>query len=233
MLVSGETIDYGPCAFMNSYDPETVFSSIDHHGRYAYGNQPPIAAWNLTRFAETLLPLIDPDHNKATDLAKEALSQFASEYHAKWLDGMRKKLGLCTSEEEDEGLIIGLLNWMHANRFDYTNTFLTLMREQHSDTPPYRQEEFVRWHKQWMDRLKREPDPDLCEREMKKTNPAVIPRNHRVEEALDAAVSAGDYSVMDELLDALSKPYDHSRDLAYYAQPPEPSNCRYQTFCGT
>lgn len=234
MAISGETIDYGPCAFMDVYDPATVFSSIDIHGRYAYGNQPNIGAWNLARFAETLLPLLHTNQEEALKLAQSAISDFTTLYKRNWLSGMRAKLGIFNEESGDESLIEGLLSMMQKYGADYTNTFRALTFDSIEDTVLFGKVEFDEWYKLWQERLTRQEESKASSKElMKSSNPAVIPRNHRVEEALKAAVEQGDYSVMERLLDALSKPYAHSKEQDYYSTLPEPSSCPYQTYCGT
>lgn len=234
MTISGETIDYGPCAFMDTYDPKTVFSSIDTHGRYAYGNQPAIAAWNLARFAETLLPLLHEDEDQALKLAEEAVSSFSKLYHDEWLSGMRAKLGLFNEEKEDEKLVEELLSMMKEYGADYTNTFRSLTREHMEDTPMFDAAEFMSWHERWRERLKRQPKPANSSRLlMQSSNPSVIPRNHRVEEALEAAVKEGDYSVMERLVKILQAPFDYSNEQQDYCNPAPPSATPYRTFCGT
>ncbi|EPY2294456.1 protein adenylyltransferase SelO [Clostridium sporogenes] len=234
MAISGETIDYGPCAFMDAYDPETVFSSIDLYVRYAYGNQPSIAAWNLAKFAETLLPLLHINENEAIKIAENAISDFTKLYKRNWLSGMRAKLGIFNEELEDEQLIEGLLNMMQKYGADYTNTFYALTFDNIEDTILFGKMEFDNWYKLWQERLTRQEESKISSKQlMKSSNPSVIPRNHRVEEALEAAVKEGDYSVMDKLLDALSKPYDHSKEQDYYSKLPESSTCPYRTYCGT
>lgn len=234
MTISGETIDYGPCAFMDTYDPATVFSSIDIQGRYAYGNQPGIGGWNLARFAETLLPLLHINQDEALKMAQDAVSNFAKLYKDKWISGMRAKLGIFNEEAEDEELIENLLNIMKEYGADYTNTFRDLTFDKIESTELSGNDEFNKWYELWQARLERqEESKDDSKELMKNNNPAVIPRNHRVEEAIDAAVKDGDYSVMDRLLDALSKPYAHSKEQEYYSILPEPSNCKYKTYCGT
>ncbi|MFM1654642.1 protein adenylyltransferase SelO [Brevibacillus sp. B_LB10_24] len=234
MAISGETIDYGPCAFMDVYDPATVFSSIDMQGRYAYGNQPYIAGWNLARFAEALLPLLHADQDQAVELAQDALSEFGKLYHRNWLSGMRAKLGLGNEEAEDEALIEHLLEMMQKYRVDYTNTFRALTFDAPEDTALFGSPEFAEWHERWQERRGRQQESkDASQQLMRKSNPAVIPRNHRVEEALESAVTDGDYSVMERLLEVLSSPYAHSPEQAEYATPPAPSNRPYRTFCGT
>lgn len=233
MAVSGETIDYGPCAFMDAYDPETVFSSIDVQGRYAYGNQPGIAEWNLARFAEALLPLLAPDHKKAVALAQEAILDFAGLFRGYWLAGMRAKLGIFNEEPEDEALAEELLRLMREHRADYTNTFLALTVGRIEDAPLFGGEGFKRWHNDWRQRLKRQKEGASSSNElMRSNNPALIPRNHRVEEALDAAARR-DYGKMERLLEALSQPFAHAPGQAEFAELPAPSACPYRTFCGT
>ena len=234
MALSGETIDYGPCAFMDAYDPATVFSSIDVHGRYAYGNQPSIAGWNLARFAETLLPLLHVNQAQAVELAQDAISDFTELYHGHWLAGMRAKLGLFNEEIQDESLIEGLLSMMLKYRADYTNTFRALTFDTLEDTDLFGSTEFTQWHEQWQARLGRQQEPKATSHHlMRNSNPALIPRNHRVEAALEAAVKQGDYSVMERLLDVLSSPYAHSSEQADYSTLPALSTCPYRTFCGT
>src|SRR5262249_50869476 len=213
MAISGETIDYGPCAFMNAYDPGTVFSSIDHAGRYAYGNQPNIARWNLARFAETLLPLLDPDQERAVAVATEVLDDFAVRFEGYWLAGMRKKLGLRTDEAGDAGLIQALLDWMRQSRADFTNTFRDL-----SDGSPagdrYRDANFQAWYARWQERLGRDGQSSSAAGAVMRTvNPVVIPRNHRVEEALSAAEDRDDLSGLHQLRGALAWPYESRAGL--------------------
>lgn len=233
MVLSGETIDYGPCAFMDAYDSATVFSSIDAHGRYAYGNQPRIAVWNLARFAETLLPLLHADQQRAVEIAQGAIEEFAGQYRGHWLAGMRAKLGLSGEEDGDGDLIEDLLDMMAGHRADYTNTFRALTFGGPEETALLAAAEFAGWHGRWQARLGRQREPrDVSHRLMRRSNPAVIPRNHRVEAALEAAAD-GDYGVMERLLGALADPYAHSAAQEDYAPPPPPSSCRYRTFCGT
>ena len=234
MAISGETIDYGPCAFMDTYDPETVFSSIDSHGRYAYGNQPSIAAWNLARFAETLLPLLHDDQEQAVKIAQDAISEFTRLYNFNWLTGMRAKLGIYNEELEDESLIEDLLSIMRKYHADYTNTFLALTFDKSDNTALFGSTELAGWHELWQARLDRQQQPkEFSLQLMLNHNPALIPRNHRVEEALEAAVKQGDYSVMERLLNVLSSPYAHTPKQLDYEEMPTQSNCSYRTFCGT
>lgn len=234
ITISGETIDYGPCAFMDVYDPATVFSSIDRRGRYAYGNQPRIAAWNLARFAETLLPLLHVNQDQAVKLAQDAITEFEELYHNNWLIGMRAKLGIFNEEPQDESLIEGLLSIMEKNHADYTNTFRALTFDKMEDNVLFSTPEFTQWHEQWKERLDRQQESkDSSYQLMRKSNPAIIPRNHRVEKALEAAVKKEDYSVMERLLNVLSNPYAHSPEQEEYSTLPVSPTCSYQTFCGT
>jgi uncharacterized protein YdiU (UPF0061 family) len=232
MAISGETIDYGPCAFMDAYDPATVFSSIDRQGRYAYGNQPPIAAWNLARFAETLLPLLHDTQEQALKLAQDAIAGFALLFEGHWLAGMRAKLGLFGEEPEDKSLVEGLLTLMQRHRADFTNTFRALTVDE--EIPLLHSVEFVQWRQQWDARRSRQAEPRTASQQlMQQSNPAVIPRNHRVEEALEAAVEHGDLSVMKRLLDVLSTPYADAPNLAEFCTLPADPAQPYRTFCGT
>lgn len=234
MTISGETIDYGPCAFMDTYNPATVFSSIDTHGRYAYGNQPDIAGWNLARLAEALLPLLHTNQGQAVKLARDAISGFTEAYQRYWLAGMRAKLGIFNEEPEDESLIESLLSMMQKYHADYTNTFLALTFDTRSETELFNVPEFTQWHEIWQARLGRQPEPKGTSKElMRNSNPALIPRNHRVEEALEAAVKYEDYRVMEQFLNVLASPYAHSPEQADYSKLPEASTCPYKTFCGT
>lgn len=233
MAISGETIDYGPCAFMDTYDPKTVFSSIDYQGRYAYENQPLIGGWNLARFAETLLPLLHDDKEEAVKLAQEKVSGFNEIFQSHWLAGMRAKLGLFNVEEKDEELIKDLLSLMEKHRADFTNTFLALTRDKMDESSLFKTEEFAQWKKRWEARLENQEESKAdSDKLMQNSNPAVIPRNHRVEEALEAAVEEGDLTIMERLMEVLSDPYEYSAEKAEYTKVPE-TNIPYQTFCGT
>ncbi|MCL2421996.1 MAG: YdiU family protein [Defluviitaleaceae bacterium] len=225
--ISGETIDYGPCAFMDTYDPDTVFSSIDTHGRYAYKNQPSIGAWNLSRLAEALLPLLDIEQ------AQLEIAHYRKCYNINWMSGMRAKLGLCDIAPEDESLIHELLDVMAKYKLDYTSTFRSLSSPIEKEASLSAIPEFVAWHEKWLSRLDRQPQSvqNILDG-MKKHNPAIIPRNHRVEAAL-AAAEDGDYTVMHDLLAALRKPYEDIAGFEMYALPPEIGCCGYRTFCGT
>ena len=234
MTLSGETIDYGPCAFMDAYDPNTVFSSIDHKGRYAYGRQPQIAQWNLSRFAEALLPIIHEDPQEAVSMATDVLSRFTDTFGRCWLEGMRSKLGLFNHEEDDSSLMQDLLDLMHRQGADYTNTFRDLASGSFQDASLFQAPEFKQWQARWQDRLKRQPDSwEASVRLMNAHNPAAIPRNHQVEKALEAAVERSYLTVMEKLLDVLSQPYQDPPEQAGYHLPPPPSAEPYRTYCGT
>jgi serine/tyrosine/threonine adenylyltransferase len=234
MTISGETIDYGPCAFMDTFHYETVFSSIDYHGRYAYGNQPYIGSWNLARLAESLIPLLHEDEDQAIEMAKEAITQFSKLYYHHWLEGMRAKLGISNEEDQDEILIKDLLKMMQKYEADYTNTFRALTLGQYEGMELFNTNTFKEWHENWKERLKKQPESEETVQErMCKNNPAIIPRNYRVEEALEAVVEKGDYSVMEKFLHVLSDPYAYTKDQEEYAELPPPSCEPYRTFCGT
>jgi uncharacterized protein YdiU (UPF0061 family) len=234
MALSGETIDYGPCAFMDSYDPATVFSSIDQAGRYAFNNQSHMAQWNLARFAETLLPVLHSDQAKAIQIAEEAIGSFPERFRRHWLSTMRAKMGLFTEEPDDHSLAEALLDAMHRNGADYTNTFRALDPGASPDIALSHDASFADWLTRWQARLARQPQSlESSAQLMRSHNPAVIPRNHRVEEALEAAVERGDFAPMNRLLEVLSKPYDDPPEPDVYRMPPAPSERVYQTFCGT
>jgi uncharacterized protein YdiU (UPF0061 family) len=241
MAVSGETIDYGPCAFMDAMDPATVFSSIDTGGRYAYANQPRIAQWNLARFAETLLPLLDPSPDRAVALASEAINGFSARFEVLSLDGMRAKLGLLTAQAEDRGLIGALLALMHKNAADFTVTFRRLANLAETDDATAGPRTlfadpaaFDAWAATWQQRLAREPhDPAARAAAMRQVNPAFIPRNYLVEQALAAAVEAGDLQPFERLLHVLARPYEDQPDAAALAAPAPVAEEPYLTFCGT
>ena len=237
MALSGETIDYGPCAFLDTYHPSTVFSSIDRNGRYAYGNQPDIAHWNLARLAEALLPLIDPDQEKAVSAAEEALGKYPKLFHMHYEAGLRSKLGLITEEEGDSELTKGLLDWMQGAGADFTSTFSALTKSfetgRFDGAFSQRGEAFHVWHDRWMARLKRQ---QLSKTEvvdiMRRANPVIIPRNHRVEEAL-AAAQSGDLTPLHRLLEVLAKPFEETSANESYREALPPGREPYQTFCGT
>jgi serine/tyrosine/threonine adenylyltransferase len=239
--ISGETIDYGPCAFMDNYDPATVFSSIDEMGRYAYGNQPRIALWNLTRFAECLLPLLSDDQEKAIAEAQAALGGFGEKFDIAYYAGLRSKLGLFTARDDDAELANDLLKAMAGNAADFTLTFRRLsdaapgpegdteVRKLFADPAAY-----DAWAPRWRTRISGEPQDAAARRvAMRAVNPAFIPRNHRVEAIIEAAVNRNDFALFEELLTVLSKPYEDQPAFALYAEPPKPDERVLQTFCGT
>ncbi len=231
MAISGETIDYGPCAFMDQYDPKTVFSSIDKFGRYAFSNQPPITKWNLARFAECLIPLIDKDEDAAIKIATELIDNFQNIYEEKWLNMMRDKLGLFGEDKNDLTLINKLLDWMKNNNADYTNTFCHLMGVGFDDEV-YKNDDFKNWTNEWEKRLKLNNSSDKYLELMKKTNPVVIPRNQKVEEAL-ADADKGNLQTMNKLLKVLTNPYSDQENIIEFQKPTPIGNEKYQTFCGT
>ena len=231
MAISGETIDYGPCAFMDQYDPKTVFSSIDKFGRYAFSNQPPITKWNLARFAECLIPLIDKDEDTAIKIATGLIDNFQNIYEQKWLNMMRDKLGLFGEDKNDQTLINKLLEWMKNNNADYTNTFCHLMDGEFDDEI-YKNDDFKGWTNEWQKRIKLNNSSDKHLELMKKTNPLVIPRNQKVEEAL-ADADKGNLETMNKLLKVLSNPYSDQENIIEFQKPIPIGNEKYQTFCGT
>ncbi|CAA9533551.1 MAG: UPF0061 protein YdiU [uncultured Sphingomonadaceae bacterium] len=238
--IAGETIDYGPCAFMDAYDPATVFSSIDHMGRYAYGNQPAIAHWNLARFAETILPLLDADENAAIEQAQDALAAFGERFQAAYHGGLRRKIGLVTAQDGDVELAGDLLKLMAAQAVDLTLLFRRLgdidlpggtdaVRALFSQTPA-----FEVWASRWRERLGRENTDAAARRAMMHAaNPAFVPRNHRVAAVIAAAVERDDFEPFAELLTVLSKPYEDQPEFHRYAEPPQMHERVLATFCGT
>ena len=234
VALSGETIDYGPCAFMDHYDPLTVFSSIDHQGRYSFANQPIIAQWNLARLAETILPLISDNNEKALKLAEEAINAFADLYQSKWLDMMRRKIGLITKKNEDKDLISELLDTMQKHKADFTNTFRFLSKDTLSGDDIFKTEEFLIWYKKWKLRLKKESNTfENIKKIMDTNNPRIIPRNHLVEKALKSA-EEGDLETFVDFSKIIKNPYSSSIDVPKkYLNPPNDSEKVLQTFCGT
>ena len=232
MSISGETIDYGPCAFMDTYDPKTVFSSIDQMGRYAYCNQPVITKWNLSRFAECLIPLIDKDQKKSIELATEVINSFENKYEKKWLNMMRDKLGLFGAEDKDKFLILDLLTWMHQKKLDYTNTFCHLMDFETEKKENFKDNVFLEWKKRWQDRLKvNNNTPEKYMKLMRSVNPLIIPRNQKIEEVLNDA-NNNNIKPFKEFLEILKNPYLEQKNIKDF-QIPSTSNEKYQTFCGT
>jgi protein adenylyltransferase len=239
MTISGETIDYGPCAFMDAFDPATVFSSIDHGGRYAYGNQPRVAQWNLARLAETLLPLFHAETDTALAAATDVLQSFPDRYDKYWSHGMRAKLGVANAQRSDDGALIDdLLVLLHAQRVDFTSFFRALSSSVLGDAAPARllfaePTAFDAWADRWRAQLSSQAsDPRAIAEAMDRVNPVYIPRNHQMEDAL-AAASAGDLGPYERLLDVLAQPFDERPGLEPYAAPAPPSFGVYRTFCGT
>ena len=229
--ISGETIDYGPCAFMDHYSPKIVFSSIDKLGRYSFANQAPIIKWNLSRFAECLIPLIDKNEDTAIKIATEIIDNFEKIYEVKWLNMMRDKLGLFGENTNDRELINNLLSWMENNKADYTNTFCYLMNIRINNSEIYNDKSFINWLDVWKKRsLMNNGSKEKQLNIMQNVNPSVIPRNHKVEEALTSA-NDDDLKVMNKLLSVLDKPYGDQKDIEEYQSPSD--NKEYQTFCGT
>lgn len=237
VTISGETIDYGPCAFMDIYDPNTVFSSIDREGRYSYGNQVNITLWNLSRFAETLIPLIDENQDRAIELCKDELAEFENLYSKYYIEGMRKKLGLFNEEDEDLSLMTELLSLMYKEKLDYTNTFrlLTLSKKESNEfNEVFKEGELKSWYELWGKRLSRQnKTSEEITQLMKSNNPNIIPRNFRVEEAIKAAEDNEDYSISEKLLEALKNPYDYSGKYDEYIKLPPKGDKPYKTYCGT
>ena len=240
--IAGETIDYGPCAFMDTYHPNTVYSSIDVQGRYAYNQQPRMAHWNLAQFAESLLPLLADDEDRAVEAARAALDPYAERFEATYHAGLRRKIGLTTDAAGDVDLVMGLLRRMAEQRADFTLTFRRLADLRRDDTgndDPVRElfadpAAFDEWAGHWRERLVAEGSDDAVRRaSMRAANPAYIPRNHRVEQAIDAAIRAGDYGPMQRLLTVLESPYEDHPEHADLAQPPRPEEVVQRTFCGT
>ena len=237
--ISGETIDYGPCAFLDAYDPGKVFSSIDQTGRYAYGNQPRIALWNLTRLAETLLPLLDDNEQAAIAAAEEILSGFEAGFQAVYFAGLRRKIGLGTERKGDTALAQDLLKRMAENNADFTRTFRLLAEAAEGNDNNIRAlfdhpDAYDAWAILWRERLAAEPmDPSARAAATRAVNPAYIPRNHLVEEALNAAIEREDFAPFEQLLDVISHPFEERPGLERYTAPPRPEQLVHRTFCGT
>ena len=234
MALSGETIDYGPCAFMDAYHPATVFSSIDYHGRYAYANQPKIAHWNISRLASAMLPLLHTDEEEAVAVANSVLQTFPEIFRAHWLVGQRAKLGLFNEEPGDADLAESLLAVMQQQGADFTNTFRDLSGPVMTNIELAAHREFRAWHSRWQERLRRQQqNHDEARALMRQHNPAFIPRNHKVEEALAAVTLRGDLSKLENLLHVIAHPFAYDRQLPDFSTPPAPNAPAYQTFCGT
>ncbi len=227
--ISGETIDYGPCAFMDSYDAKTVFSSIDTQGRYSFANQPSIIHWNLVRLAESLLPLIDKNEKKSIEIAQNTLNKFSALFKNEWLQMMRKKIGIEDPSEEDEELISNLVNWMQNKSPDFTNTFCNLMNYNHANDEVFGDNDFGTWKKNWQERVKNKE----YLKTMINTNPVLIPRNYLVEEALNEAETKGKLNKFNDLNKAISSPYHIEKVNIKYLITPSKTNIPYKTFCGT
>ena len=234
MAISGETIDYGPCAFMDNYDPRTVFSSIDYYGRYAYCNQPLIAKWNLERFAESLISLIKEDKKEAIKIATDVINEFPEKYKNVWLKMMQNKLGIIGENPKDKDLFIELLSWMHQNKADYTNTFCYLMNELKNGNKIYKDKQFIKWKKKWQERCKSNNNsPENSIKMMRNSNPLIIPRNHKVEEALSEAEKDNDFSKVKKLVEIFKNPYKKIFHMSIYQDLPSSANVKYKTYCGT
>ena len=234
MTISGETIDYGPCAFMDTYNPETVFSSIDHQGRYSYFNQPGITNWNLSRFAETLIPLINEKEDRAIEIVNENINNFGEIYKKKWLLMMKKKLGLFGDEIQDENLINDLLEWMNQKKADYTNTFCSLMKGDIKNEKIFQDSNFIRWYKRWSIRLtQNNKSKKISLNLMRANNPLIIPRNHIVEDSLNAASSNKNLKPIYSLLEYLKYPYENRSGISNFQTTPKLNSQAYKTFCGT
>ena len=217
---------------MDTYDPKTVFSSIDQMGRYAYCNQPVITKWNLSRFAECLIPLIDKDQSKSIEMATEIIDTFEKKYEEKWLNMMRDKLGLFGAEDKDKILILDLLTWMHQKKLDYTNTFCHLMNYEIEKNENFNDNDFLNWKKRWQERLRTNSNaPEKYIKLMRSVNPLIIPRNYKIEEALKEA-NLNNLKPINEILEILKNPYKEQKNILKY-QIPSSSKEKYQTFCGT
>ena len=233
MTISGETIDYGPCAFMDIFTMDQVFSSIDTNGRYSYGSQAHVAHWNLTKLAESLLPLLHQNTDEALKMAEVAVNEYASEFNSAWISGMRFKLGLFEEEADDFTLAQNLLEWMESAKVDYTETFRDLAYENLSKKEIYKSLTFKKWHSLWQARLSRNSKPIKSALSMmRECNPVIVPYNHLVEEALLAA-EEGDMQPFLKLLSALEKPFEFSSSNEIFLNSPVGPNPHYQTFCGT
>ncbi len=231
--IAGQTFDYGPCSFMNAYHPETVFSSIDRNGRYAYQNQPGVLQWNMAIFAESLVTLIDPDKDKATEMATEVIQSFKDQYIGAYFNMMARKLGLPKCEEADQRLVKMLLAWMEKNQADYTNTFNWLQETPAGDTEKFERDSFKAWQAHYQQRLAYYDEPlDTILKRMRALNPYIIPRNHVVEDVLNAA-EQGNTKLLSDWLKHLGNPYTCKKLSSYYTEAPAGFDDQYQTFCGT
>ncbi len=239
--IVGETIDYGPCAFMDAYDPQAVFSSIDQNGRYSFSNQPVVTQWNLARFAETLLPLFDVEQTQAVTLATESINAYSAKFERDWLKAMHSKLGLLQARPEDADLINALLDIMHRTQADYTVTFRGLSDYLERDRSGPGVEEalhehadFQAWLRRWRERGEQESEPFAVRAEaMRQANPRHIPRNHHIEEVIEAATTEENFAPFEALLEVIVRPFDEQPTAAAYAAPPRPDQRVLETFCGT
>ena len=233
VTLAGETIDYGPCAFMDQFDPKKVFSSIDRMGRYSYANQPKIIQWNIARLAEALLPLIDENFDKSIEVANEKINGFEKIFESKYVSMVRSKLGLFGEHKEDKELYTDLTSWMHKHEKDFTNTFRDLSKERLLEKQDYQNNDFKDWHKRWKKRQEKNDMPKSSSISlMERTNPWLVPRNHNVERALQAAQEQ-DLDPFRKLLESIKDPYQENPKFGYYKSPPKPHERVLQTFCGT
>jgi len=234
MSISGESIDFGPCAFMNGFNPATAFSSVDMNKRYSFSNQPGIAQWNLAVFAGTLLPFIDEDEEKAREAAQEVISAFEPRFREEWYRMMGKKLGFQHVGPSETEQIDRLISWMEKTKSDYTNTFLVIANRDQKPGQFKTDDEFNTWHKEWLELIKRDHDGlEEARKRMAESNPVTIPRNHLVEEALTEASNDGEFAKFDSLLDALKKPYQQEWKAEDMQQVPAGFDEGYKTYCGT
>lgn len=234
ITISGETIDYGPCAFMDEYNKNTVFSSIDTHGRYAYINQPNMMGWDLARFAESIIPLLSEDKEKAINIAQEAITNYTNLYRKYYIDEMRKKLGLVTEEKDDEKLIYELLDIMEVYKADYTNTFIALTLDKKENEAIFYGKEFKLWKEKWENRIELQGlDKNQIQNVMKKSNPYTIPRNYKVEEAIKKAVEEDDYTYIHKLIEAMENTYEYNEKYIDYTKVEKDHSQNYRTYCGT
>jgi uncharacterized protein YdiU (UPF0061 family) len=232
MSISGESIDYGPCAFMDQYDTKTVFSSIDHYGRYAYGSQPVIGQWNLARFIESIFPLLDKDKKKAEKIANDLIVNYEDLFAKEFHEMMKNKLGMISDEDQDKRMMSDLFNLMHKNQADYTNTFRYLINGKFPQEKLLNDPDFIIWEAEWKKRLSKNQNSENAYKLMIKNNPVFIPRNHKVEEALSEA-EKGNLSKFLLLCDVIKKPYDEDVNQEDYTKPAPASDRMYKTYCGT
>jgi len=232
MSIPGETIDYGPCAFMNTYHPSTVFSSIDRNGRYAFGNQPSIAQWNSACLASALIPIIHEDKEEAVKLCQAVINKFPVIYEQRWAKMMCSKLGVLEEQAEDAELIKNLLTWMEENHADYTNTFLQLTHSSEDHTGIYASNEFQSWFTRWKKRVAIY-SLDEVNKLLSTSNPKFIPRNHLVEKALHLAANLNDFGLFHALLEVVQRPYDQHTEYTHFQEPPLDGDAGYKTYCGT